>query len=199
ALRAHADARLRVQDAAGTASAMLVSGPGDPYIEPMAEGAPESLRQDAPAPASVAVTRLVLTDFRGYASARWAVEARPVVLTGPNGAGKTNLLEALSFLAPGRGMRRAKLSDIDRRNGGGAWTLAVQLATADGPIQIGTGRDAASDSGERRIIRIDGAAAKTQAELARLLSLVWLTPQMDRLFIEGAGARRRFLDRLVLG
>jgi DNA replication and repair protein RecF len=122
-----------------------------------------------------------------------------VVLTGPNGAGKTNLLEALSFLAPGRGLRRAKLSEIDRRGGSGAWTLSVQLATADGMVQIGTGRDAASESGERRVVRIDGAPAKTQSELAQRASFVWLTPQMDRLFTEGASARRRFLDRLVLG
>jgi DNA replication and repair protein RecF len=186
---------------------MLVSGPGDPYIEPMAEGAPESLRQDAPAPASVAVTRLVLTDFRGYASARWAVEARPVVLTGPNGAGKTNLLEALSFLAPGRGLRRAKLADIDRRvalgrpsaTPPGAWAIAATIAAAGGAVQIGTGRDAASASGERRLLRIDGAPARNQAVLAEHVSMIWLTPQMDRLFVEGGGPRRRFLDRLVYG
>jgi DNA replication and repair protein RecF len=146
-----------------------------------------------------AVARIALQNFRSYAALQLDIAAEPVVLAGPNGAGKTNLLEALSFLAPGRGMRRAKLSEIDRRGGGGAWTLSVQLATAEGSLQIGTGRDAASESGERRIVRIDGAPAKTQAELAKLASFVWLTPQMDRLFTEGASARRRFLDRLVLG
>ena len=150
-------------------------------------------------PAAPAIVRVALQDFRSYAALQLDVAAEPVVLAGPNGAGKTNLLEALSFLAPGRGLRRAKLGEIDRRGGGGAWTLAVQLATAEGRAQIGTGRDATSESGERRIVRIDGAPAKTQAELAKLASLVWLTPQMDRLFTEGAGARRRFLDRLVLG
>jgi DNA replication and repair protein RecF len=156
---------------------------------------------EAPAAPTVpAIARIALRNFRSYAALQLDIAAEPVVLAGPNGAGKTNLLEALSFLAPGRGMRRAKLSEIDRRGGsGGAWTLAVQLATADGVVQIGTGRDAASDSGERRIVRIDAAPAKTQAELAKLASFVWLTPQMDRLFTEGAGARRRFLDRLVLG
>ena len=149
--------------------------------------------------AGPAIARLTLTDFRGYEAARLDVAETPIVLTGPNGAGKTNLLEALSFLAPGRGLRRAKLSEIDRRGGAGAWGLAIELATSEGTSRIGTGRDAASEGGERRLVRIDGAPAKSQAELARLTSLVWLTPQMDRLFIEGASARRRFLDRLVLG
>ena len=151
------------------------------------------------APARAAVTRLVLTDFRGYASARLAADERPVVLTGANGAGKTNLLEAISFLAPGRGLRRAKLAEIDRRAGTGAWSVAATVATPRGAVQIGTGRDAASESGERRLVRIDGAAARSQAALAEHLSLVWLTPLMDRLFLEGSAPRRRFLDRLVYG
>ena len=145
-----------------------------------------------------ALARLVLTDFRCYAEARLTVAPVPVVFTGPNGAGKTNLLEAVSFLAPGRGLRRAKLSEIDRR-GGGSWALSLEMSTSDGPVQIGTGRDGKSESGERRLVRIDGAPAKSQTELARLASLIWLTPQMDRLFTEAASARRRFLDRLVLG
>lgn len=154
---------------------------------------------EAPAELAVpSVARLTLANFRSYATAQLDVAGEPVVLAGPNGAGKTNLLEAVSFLAPGRGLRRAKLSEIDRRNGSGAWTISVQLATAEGQVQIGTGRDSA-DSGERRIVRIDGAPAKTQAELAKRASFVWLTPQMDRLFTEGASARRRFLDRLALG
>lgn len=151
-----------------------------------------------------AVTRLTLTDFRGYAAARIAVDARPVVLTGPNGAGKTNLLEAVSFLAPGRGLRRARLAEVDRRlaplgPASGPWALAATLAGPAGEVQIGTGRDARSESGERRLLRIDGAPAKSQAALAQHVSLVWLTPQMDRLFLEGGTARRRFLDRLVYG
>jgi DNA replication and repair protein RecF len=159
------------------------------------------------ASARLAVTRLMLTDFRGYAAARLAVDERPVVLTGPNGAGKTNLLEAFSFLAPGRGIRRAKLAEIDRRvppakasdAAPGAWTVAATVTTPRGPVQIGTGRDAASDSGERRLVRVDGAPAKSQAALAEHVTLVWLTPQMDRLFVEGSAPRRRFLDRLVYG
>lgn len=158
-----------------------------------------ALAVHAAASAGPAVARLTLTDFRSYASARLDVAPLPVVLTGPNGAGKTNLLEAISFLAPGRGLRRAKLGEIDRRGCAGAWALSIQLVTQDGLVQIGTGRDAQSESGERRLVRIDGAPAKNQAALARLTSLVWLTPQMDRLFTEGSSARRRFLDRLVLG
>src|SRR5262252_7071279 len=89
--------------------------------------------------AAPAVARLALSDFRSYAAARLDLAAFPVVLTGPNGAGKTNLLEAISFLAPGRGLRRAKLSEIDRRGGAGPWALSILLATPGGAIQIGTG------------------------------------------------------------
>ncbi len=179
---------------------MLAESHDNPHMMAM------SLRAAA-APARLAVTRLTLTDFRLYAAARIVADERPVVLTGPNGAGKTNLLEAISFLAPGRGLRRAKLAEIDRRvpparaseRTPGAWALAATVATPRGAVQIGTGRDATSDSGERRLVRIDGAPAKTQAALAEHMSLVWLTPQMDRLFLEGSAPRRRFLDRLVYG
>ena len=155
----------------------------------------------ADAPARVAVRRLDLTDFRSYRQARLETDGRPVVLTGPNGAGKTNLLEALSFLAPGRGLRRAKLSEIDRQDRtepGRAWAVAARLLGPSGDIAIGTGRDGTAES-DRRLVRIDGHAVKGQAALADHLNLVWLTPQMDRLFQEGAAPRRRFLDRLVFG
>jgi len=157
--------------------------------------------------AAAMVTRLALTDFRGYGTARLALAPRPVVLTGANGAGKTNLLEAVSFLAPGRGLRRARLGDIDRRVPParptalppGAWACAATLTGPGGVTEIGTGRDPTSDTGERRLVRIDGNAAKSQAALAEHLCVIWLTPQMDRLFTEAASARRRFLDRLVYG
>jgi DNA replication and repair protein RecF len=150
----------------------------------------------------LAVRRVALTDFRCYASLRLESGAQPVVLTGPNGAGKTNLLEALSFLAPGRGMRRARLDEIDRRAGGetARWAVAASLATPRGPLEIGTGRDPdASAEAPRRVVRIDGKPMRSQAELARLLSISWVTPDMDRLFQEGAGGRRHFLDRFVYG
>ncbi len=154
---------------------------------------------------AASVTRLALTDFRGYAAARLALEPRPVVLIGPNGAGKTNLLEAVSFLAPGRGLRRARLGEIDRRVPParatalppGAWAVAATVSGPRGATEIGTGRDAASDTGERRVVQIDGNASRAQAALAEHLCVIWLTPQMDRLFTEAASARRRFLDRLV--
>jgi DNA replication and repair protein RecF len=150
------------------------------------------------------VGRVSLTQFRCYAQAELEADARPVVLTGPNGAGKTNLLEALSYLAPGRGLRGARLSSVDRRPPGssaaaGPWAVAARIVSPAGEIAIGTGREAVpgEESRERRALRIDGAPAKGQAVLAEFLAVIWLTPQMDRLLQEGASGRRRFLDRLV--
>jgi DNA replication and repair protein RecF len=156
---------------------------------------------------ALAVTRLTLTDFRNYAAERVEVAARSVVLTGPNGAGKTNILEALSYLTPGRGLRGARLGDLARFNGGGGWSVAARIDTPSGSAAVGTGiegRSAEPSSGEdeateRRVVRIDGAPARGPAALADLIRVVWLTPQMDRLFGEGRSERRRFLDRLVLG
>jgi DNA replication and repair protein RecF len=152
----------------------------------------------------LAVTRLTLTQFRCYESARLETDGRPVVLTGPNGAGKTNLLEAVSFLAPGRGLRRAKLSEVERLGApeGAGWAVAARVATPFGEVDLGTGRDAArgpGDAAERRLVRIDGRPVRGQVALAEHVAVVWLTPQMDRLFVESASGRRRFLDRLVFG
>jgi DNA replication and repair protein RecF len=149
----------------------------------------------------VGVSRLAVTDFRNYRTARLDLAAGPVVLTGPNGAGKTNLLEAVSFLSPGRGLRHARLGDVERRatesEATAGWAVAATLETQRGRVRIGTGRDPAGS--ERRVVRIDGETSRGQAALGELIGLTWLTPQMDRLFIEGPAARRRFLDRLVLG
>jgi DNA replication and repair protein RecF len=151
----------------------------------------------APAQArGVAVCRLALTDYRGYASLRLETDARPVVLTGSNGAGKTNLLEAISFLAPGRGLRRARLGEVDRI-GAGPWSVVARLASANGALEIRTAHVREGERG-RRSVEIDGAAADSQAALAEIVSVVWLAPAMDRLFQDGAAERRRFLDRLVL-
>lgn len=145
----------------------------------------------------LAALRLKLSDFRGYSAALIEVDRRPVVLTGPNGAGKTNVLEALSLLAPGRGLRRARLTDLDRQ-GGGPWAVAARLQRGrEEPVEIGTGRD--PEGGERRLVRIDGKPVRGQAQLASIGAIQWLTPQMDGLFLDGAGGRRRFLDRLVTG
>ena len=138
-----------------------------------------------------AVSRLSLTDFRSYASA--AIEPGPgfVLLYGENGAGKTNLLEAVSMLAPGRGLRGASLSEMARQGGSGGWAVAARLEATD----IGTGTLASAP--ERRQVRINGAPASVNS-LSEWLSVLWLTPAMDRLFTGSAGERRRFLDRLVL-
>ena len=148
-----------------------------------------------------AATRLSLTDFRSYPALRLELDRQPVVLTGPNGAGKTNLLEALSFLSPGRGLRRARLAEVARLGSAGGWAVAARLETSDGAVDIGTttrNRDAGSGA-ERRSVRIDGRAASGPAALAATAGVQWLTPQMDRLFLEAAVGRRRFLDRLVFG
>ncbi|MEQ9447618.1 MAG: AAA family ATPase, partial [Rhodospirillaceae bacterium] len=153
------------------------------------------------APTGVAIRRLTLTNFRSYQRTRLDIDGRPVTLTGPNGAGKTNLLEALSFLAPGRGLRGAKLTDVghapvgDANEVGCSWAVAATLDTADGPIDLGTGFDAAEDG--RRAVHINGQSVKTAGAFAQHLGLIWITPAMDRLFVDGPGARRRFIDRMI--
>jgi DNA replication and repair protein RecF len=145
------------------------------------------------------VERLNLTHFRCYETFSVSLDLKPVVLTGPNGAGKTNLLEALSYLIPGRGLRRARLSEVSRQSSSDLWAISVQLKDQDMGIQIGTGLDPEVPEKERRVTRINGEKVKSQSVLAEWVSMVWLTPQMDRLFLEGPQGRRRFLDRLVYG
>lgn len=139
----------------------------------------------------MALARLSLTDFRNHAALELRPQAQFVALHGPNGAGKTNILEAVSLLVPGRGLRRAAMSDMIRAQGQGGFTI---LAETNGN-SIGTGVKAAQP--ERRQVRVNGSNASINS-LAEWLSVIWLTPAMDRLFADGAGARRRFVDRLVL-
>ncbi len=143
------------------------------------------------------IRSLQLTHFRCYDSARLeGLLSGPVVLTGPNGAGKTNILEAVSLLSPGRGLRGARVSEMQQREVSSPWALSAEAETQYGAVRIGTGLDAGS-AVEKRIVRINGETAKAQTALAEYLACVWLTPQMDRLFLEGSSARRKFLDRLI--
>ncbi len=177
---------------------------------------PQRLANDPGIVSQLAITRLSLSDYRCYRRLKLETDARPVVLTGANGGGKTNLLEAMSYLAPGRGLRGARLSEIDRHGGAGAWAVAAKILTPEGAFDIGASRGGDDGTGEdgdgaeapppeagrrkhRRIVRINGLAAPGPAALGEIVGLLWLTPSMDRLFSDGAGARRRFLDRLVFG
>ncbi|MDQ6435576.1 DNA replication/repair protein RecF [Mesorhizobium sp. LHD-90] len=151
---------------------------------------------DTPAP--VRLTRLRLTDFRNYASLDLALQPRPVVFAGDNGAGKTNLLEAISLLAPGRGLRRATYEEVARAGSEGGFAIHAVLDGPFGLTEIGTGTMGSAGSEGGRKIRINGAAAKGADALLEWVRVVWLTPAMDALFTGPAADRRRFLDRLVL-
>lgn len=140
------------------------------------------------------VSRLRLSAFRNYQAAALDLDGRHLVLTGPNGAGKTNLLEAVSLLAPGRGLRRAPFETLANQSSDDPWAVAATIETPDGPVDIGTG--AAPGDGARRV-RINGANARAVEEMSDYLRLLWLTPSMDGLFTGPASDRRRFLDRLV--
>lgn len=139
--------------------------------------------------------RLDLTDFRNYATLTWRPRAPVSVLSGANGSGKTNVLEAISLLVPGRGLRGSRGGELPRREGNGQWAVSGRFSTVLGDSDIGTGTTA--EGGERRLFRLDGAPPRTQAEIGARAAAVWLTPRMDRLFQESASGRRRFLDRLV--
>lgn len=148
------------------------------------------------------LSRLVLTDFRNHADAVLAPGSGFVVLTGENGAGKTNVLEAVSLLAPGRGLRRAPLAEMARQGGSGGFGVAATVQAVpdaapngEGRVDLATGIEPPAPN--RRIVRVNGAPTAAAA-LADWLTVLWLTPAMDRLFVDAPGERRRFLDRLTL-
>lgn len=163
------------------------------------------------------VSRLTLTDFRNYAYLRLNTELRPIILTGENGSGKTNILEAISFLTPGRGLRGAKLSDIKRLTPAlvtadysalsaqnMSWAVHASVLKNGEEYALGTAvqknikeQNDEISRFERRIVQIDGQKVSSQAELGKYLSAIWVTPQMDRLFLGGPQPRRSFLDRIV--
>lgn len=141
----------------------------------------------------LAIETLALTYFRSHRAARLVFDGRPVAIVGPNGAGKTNILEAVSLLSPGRGLRRAAAEDLARRPEALGWKITASVQGLSAAHELETW----AEPGEARQVRIDGKAA-TQASLGRVLRVLWLVPAMDRLWIEAAEGRRRFLDRLTL-
>lgn len=145
------------------------------------------------------ITRLMLTDFRNYDHLHMNLDTRPVVLTGVNGAGKTNIIEALSCLSPGRGLRGAKLAEIGRRSPdediGRPWAVSADVEIASGVVRLGTGVEAGAL--DRRVVHVDGKPARGASAFSSYLGVVWLVPSMDRLFADSPGERRRFVDRLV--
>lgn len=143
----------------------------------------------------MALDRILLSRFRNHRETALDGTARFNLLVGENGAGKTNVLEAISLLAPGRGLRRAQLTDIPEKDGGGGFAVSAELASAGGVVKLGTG--IAAERPGRRIVQVNQADAPA-VRLGEWLSVGWLTPAMDRIFMEGAGARRRFMDRMVL-
>jgi DNA replication and repair protein RecF len=154
------------------------------------------------------IRRLTLTNFRSYRAAGLPIENGLVVLVGPNGAGKTNLLEAISFLAPGRGLRRAGLEEVAFCEGddessstrSGPWAVSAEIEGALGLVTLGTGIEAPSDSdgAVSRLCRVDREPVGSAAAFADHVRIIWLVPSMDGLFNGPASERRRFLDRLVL-
>jgi DNA replication and repair protein RecF len=158
-----------------------------------------SFQSSIRSPARVALTALSVKNFRNYAELNLAIAAPLVVLAGPNGAGKTNLLEAISLLTPGRGLRRAPFAEICRHGADGTWAVAATVARDGDETRIGTGF-AAAPLGETpgRKVRVNAAPAASAEALLEYLRVLWLTPAMDGLFTGPAAERRRFLDRLVL-
>ena len=148
----------------------------------------------------MSVQRLTLNNFRNYHTASLEADAKTIVLVGPNGAGKTNLIEAISFFAPGRGLRRATLDEVAFSEGDGSWAVAAEIEGALGLATLGTGIERPLEDGSaiQRKCRIDREPVGSAAAFADHVRVVWLIPAMDALFTGAPSERRRFLDRLVL-
>ncbi len=147
----------------------------------------------------VHLTGLKLNNFRNYANLKIESDRRHLVFAGENGSGKTNILEAVSYLSPGRGLRRASYEEISRNDGNGTWSVFAELNGSNGPVSIGTGiQETAFGPDRQRKVRINGAQSKTSDALLEHAKIVWLTPAMDGLFTGPGSDRRKFLDRLVL-
>jgi DNA replication and repair protein RecF len=146
------------------------------------------------------VEQLRLTNFRNYPTLGLTFGPEPVVLIGPNGSGKTNMMEAVSLLAAGQGLRRSPFPELARAGGQGDWAVAARLRTQTGPLEIGTGLQPQTGQAARtgRIVKINGEAQSGSGILADLVEMLWVTPSMDGLFTGPASERRRFLDRLIL-
>ncbi|MBY0356015.1 MAG: hypothetical protein K2Q12_09875, partial [Rickettsiales bacterium] len=165
----------------------------------------DSLSQSSPAQSPAVNTQSILTlqlqCFRNYDALRLAVEpSRPVVLMGPNGAGKTNLLEAVSLLTPGRGLRKARFAGMVQQAAvpmARGWVVSAEVAYHGSSILLGTAFEAVPGSADKRVVKLQGEVLRTQSEMVHYFSALWLTPDMDQLFNDAKSERRKFLDRLV--
>ncbi|MEM9014636.1 MAG: DNA replication/repair protein RecF [Pseudomonadota bacterium] len=154
------------------------------------------LDEDFASGSATPIRRLKLNDFRSYSSTDIAFDGRPVAIAGPNGSGKTNILEAISLFGPGRGLRSARLQELPRVDGHGGWALSMRLGAGLQERSLGVGAHASKP--ERRVCRLDDQAASGPGAFTDILRFLWLTPAQDRLFMESAGERRKFIDRMAL-
>ncbi len=145
----------------------------------------------------IGVKRLRLTHFRSYSYIDLSIDSKHVVLSGFNGAGKTNLLEAISFLSPGRGLRKAKISEVAQMGQFSSWAVHSDMYDGETPVTIATGQDPENHS--RRLLKLQGVSLSKHSELTEILTINWMTPAMDRLFADTGSVRRKFFDRCVVG
>ena len=157
---------------------------------------PESLLL-IPESSAITVRQLTLFNFRNYGDLRLKLDAGPVVFTGGNGAGKTNILEAVSLLVPGRGFCHASPAEWQNQRSSAPWAVATILETPEGETMIGTGRDPRDPENDRRIVQIDGRDVRGQQQLAEHVAMAWVTPDIDRVLVEGPSARRQLIDRMA--